>query len=432
MLGTLHDRFERWLFEPRGGSASRLARFGNAALRYSYALIRDLTRGDLTLRAMSLVYTTLLSIVPLLALSFSVLKGLGYHRELEPVLYEFLAPLGERSSEITTRIIEFVDNIQGGVLGSIGLAILIYTVVSMVQKIEESFNFVWRVEQPRSFGRRVSEYLSVMVLGPVMIVVAMGLLASLASNEIVQRIASVEPVGSLVLGAGRLVPYLIVTGVFTFLYVFVPNTRVRFRAALIAGLVAAFLWVAVGGIFASFVAVSGRTTAIYAGFAVVIVALLWLYANWLVLLIGALLAFYLQNPQLLRQGREELLLDSKLREQLALGLMGQIATHFVAPSGPLTLDAIATRLGIPQRALGPVARALERKGLLIVTDAEGLVPGRAMDTIRLREVVDAVRHDPASDAIRAALPGNAGLAARELESAIDNALGQRTLRDLID
>ena len=431
MIETLLGNLERWLFEPPesiyGQPLWKLTRI----LRYPYALIRDILRGDLTLRAMSLVYTTLLSIVPLLALSLSVLKGLGYTRDLEPVLYEFLAPLGERSGEIADQIVQFVDNIQGGVLGSIGLAFLLYTVITMVQKIESSINFVWRIEQPRSFGRRISEYLSVMVLGPVMIVVAMGLLASLASQEIVQRLSRVEPLGSMLLGAGRLVPYLIVTGVFTFLYVFVPNTRVKLRAAIVGGVIAGFLWVAVGGLFASFVAASGRTAAIYAGFAVVIVALLWVYANWLVMLIGAQLAFYVQNPQLLRHGRKDAALDARLREELALGLMSHVASNFVNPSGPITLGDIAARLAVPQRVLAPVARALESNALLLVTEAAGLVPGRSIDSILLRSVIDAVRRDSSSSAIRPRIGGRVGEVAHELDAAIYAAVGERTVRDLV-
>src|SRR5690606_8857192 len=152
-------------------------------LRYPYASLRDVGRGDLTRRAMSLVYTTLLSVVPLIALSFSVLKGLGYHRELEPMLYSFLEPLGERGYQLTAQIMEFVDNVRSGVLGSLGLLFLLYTVISMVQKVEESFNFVWRVDQPRSFGRRFSEYLSVMVVGPALIVAALGLIAALGNTH---------------------------------------------------------------------------------------------------------------------------------------------------------------------------------------------------------------------------------------------------------
>jgi membrane protein len=154
MIPRLLGNLERWLFEPPesiyGQPLWKLTRI----LRYPYGLIRDILRGDLTLRAMSLVYTTLLSIVPLLALSFSVLKGLGVHRDLEPVLYTFLEPLGQRGYDLTNQIMTFVDNVRGDVLGSLGLIFLLYTTVSMIQKVEESFNFVWRVAQPRSLMRR--------------------------------------------------------------------------------------------------------------------------------------------------------------------------------------------------------------------------------------------------------------------------------------
>ena len=166
MIPRLLGNLERWLFEPPesiyGQPLWKLTRI----LRYPYGLIRDILRGDLTLRAMSLVYTTLLSIVPLMAVSFSVLKGLGYHRELEPVLYTFLEPLGERGFELTSQIMTFVERVRGDVLGSLGLIFLLYTTVSMIQKVEESFNFVWRVAQPRSLMRRVSEYLNVMFIDP--------------------------------------------------------------------------------------------------------------------------------------------------------------------------------------------------------------------------------------------------------------------------
>ena len=133
MIDAILTRIECWLFEPPDTLMGKPLWLVGRILRYPYALIRDIGRGELTLRAMSLVYTTLLSIVPLNALSFSVLKGLGYHRDLEPVLYSFLEPVGDRATELTSQIMGFVENVRSGVLGSIGLIFLLYTVISMVQ-----------------------------------------------------------------------------------------------------------------------------------------------------------------------------------------------------------------------------------------------------------------------------------------------------------
>src|SRR3954447_8443617 len=195
MLAPLISRLEQWLFEPPESLAGKPLWWTAHILRYPYALLRDVFRGDLTLRAVSLVYTTLLSIVPLIALTFSVLKGFGFHRDLEPVLYKFLQPLGDRAYDLTAQIMGFVDNARGGLLGSLGLVFLIYSAISMVQKIEESFNFVWRVEQPRSFGRRFSEYLSVMIVGPALIVAALGLIAAFGSSSVMRWIGHYQPFG---------------------------------------------------------------------------------------------------------------------------------------------------------------------------------------------------------------------------------------------
>src|SRR5690606_5058930 len=147
-----------------------------------------------------------------------------------------------RAYEITNQVMSFVDNVRGGVLGSIGLVFLLYTLISTVQKVEESFNFVWRVEQPRSIGRRFSEYLSVMVVGPAVIVAALGLIGALASSTFMQTLSQYRPFDTMLLVLGKITPYVLVSGVFTFMYGFVPNTKVRLRAALIGGVSAGAAW----------------------------------------------------------------------------------------------------------------------------------------------------------------------------------------------
>lgn len=432
MIAALLTRIECWLFEPPDSLIGKPLWLLTRILRYPYALARDIARGDLTLRAMSLVYTTLLSIVPLIALSFSVLKGLGYHRDLEPVLYSFLEPLGDKAYEMTAQVMHFVDNVRSGVLGSIGLIFLLYTVISMVQKVEESFNFVWRVEQPRSLGRRFSEYLSVMIVGPTVIVGALGMLATVQSSAAIQTLSRYEPFDTLLIVAGKITPYLLVIGVFSFLYGFIPNTRVSFRAALTGGAVAGMAWTASGVILTSLFSAGGGTMVIYAGFAIVIIALIWLHISWLILLLGAQLAFYVQNPQYLRPGRSEIQLNASLRERLALSIMYLIVSDYRTAQHRWTINSLADHLQLPGAALGPIVTALERKGLLTVTDDDTWLPARDPAVIELIDVLDAVRKDevgPRLSRIRDVAP--AVEAARAAETALKESVKHKTVADLV-
>jgi membrane protein len=433
MIATLLGNLERWLFEPPesiyGQPLWKLTRI----LRYPYALLRDILRGDLTMRAMSLVYTTLLSVVPLIALSFSVLKGLGYHRDFEPVLYSFLEPLGDRGYELTKQVMDFVENVRGGVLGPLALIFLLYTTISMIQKVEESFNFVWRVAQPRSLARRFSEYLSVMIVGPAVIVAALGMIATLANTRAVLALSKYEPFGTALVGLGHLTPYVLVTGVFAFLYAFMPNTRVYARAALIGGLFAGVVWAASGIIFASFVVESTRNIIIYASFAIVIVALIWLHISWLILLLGAQLAFYVQNPQYLRPGRGEIHLNASLRERVALSIMCLIVSDYCNASHRWNTNRLAEHLDLPGAALSPIVTALERAKILLLADDETWVPARDPQAIELVEVLEAVRYDTAGPKlarIRDIAPAVA--AARAAEEAMASSLKGKTASDLVE
>jgi membrane protein len=371
---TLRQRFDAlvWsdMLETRFGVAGYVVAI---ILRYLYALIRDMFQGQLMLRSMSLVYTTLLSVVPLIAFSFSVLKGFGMHKELEPLLFTALEPLGPQGAEITQQVIDLVDNVKGGVLGGISLAFFIYTAVSMVQKVEESFNYVWYVAKRRNFARRLTEYMIVMLIGPVVIVVALGMIASLRSNTIIQLLLNSDVFGPVFVATSKLTPYLLVTGVFTFVYMYMPNTRVRFKSALVGGLAGGFAWATISVIFATFVVAATRTQLIYSGFAVAITTLIWLYLNWLVLLIGAQLAFYFQNPAFLRIGRREPRLSNAMRERLALNIMLLVGRAFrEGETSTETVHTLARTLRIPSITLTPIIAGLETDGLLMSTEDEDL------------------------------------------------------------
>jgi len=434
MIPTLRTRFDEliWsdLLEERFGLPGRVV---SVVLRYMYALIRDTVQGQLMLRSMSLVYTTLLSIVPLIAFSFSVLKGFGVHNELEPLLFKLLEPLGDQGAQITQQVIDLVDNVKGGVLGGVSLAFFIYTAVSMVQKVEESFNYVWYVAKRRSFARRFTEYMVVMLIGPVVIVVALGLIASLRSNTIIQFFVTSELFGPVFLATSKLTPYLLVTGVFTFVYMYMPNTRVRFRSALVGGVAGGTFWATVSVIFATFVVAATRTQLIYSGFAVAITTLIWLYLNWLILLIGSQLAFYHQNPAFLRIGRREPRLSNAMRERLALNIMLLVGRAFRKGDATISVHELARVLRIPSITLTPIITGLENDGLLTSTEAEDLLPGREMSRILLNDVLAVVRERGETGSYRDPKWANevAGLG-EQVDSAVSSTIGDQTLAELLD
>ncbi len=402
-------------------------------LRFVYAVLRDSIAGNLPLRAMGLVYITILSIVPLMAISFSILKGFGVHRQLEPLLYTFLEPLGDKGVELTNQLIGFVDNVKGDVLAGVGLFLLFVTTISMAQKVEDSFNFVWRVEQSRNLAQRLSEYLSVILVGPVIMVTALTMIATVKSTALVQQISHYEPIGTSLLVLGKLTPYALVIMGFSFVYWFLPNTRVRLSAALVGGLTGGILWTISGVLFASFVANSARTLTIYSTFAIVIIALIWLYLCWLILLVGAQVAFYFQHPEHLRLGFRPLHLGTRQREQIALSIMTLVARAFRDGADRPRLNDIAGQLELPPLALLPGLQRLEAAGLLTHDENDHLIPGRDPQTIRLLDVIAAIREPQSTDVFpEGRWPAPVERISAQLDASLEHIFGNRSLYDLLE
>jgi len=433
MITMLQRRIDALLWGDELQNFGLAGRLLTPVLRYVYALGRDMFSGQLTLRAMSLVYTTLLSVVPLIAFSFSVAKGLGIHNRLEPQLFKFLAPLGDRGAEITRQVIDLVDNVRGGVLGGVSLAFFIYTAISMVQKVDTSFNYVWYVAKPRQFATKLAEYLIVLLIGPVVIVMALGMIASLRSTAVVEYFLSSDWFGPLFVASSKLTPYLLVACVFTFLYMFIPNTRVRLRSALVGGIAGGFIWASISAIFATFVVYSTSRQLIYSGFAVAITTLIWLYLNWLVLLIGAQLAYYHQNPAYLRIGRREPRLSNAMREKLALNIMLLVGAAFRHSDRHVDIHDLGDALRVPSITLEPIVASLEDGGLLTTADQERLLPGREVTRIFLDDILAVVRVQGETGSYQdPKWAREIDALGRKLEGAITEMTAHRTLADLID
>ena len=393
MIAQLQEIFTELLWKTDLRKVNNFHAFVIRALRILYGTGRDLSEGLPSLRAMGLVYTTLLSIVPLLAVSFSVLKGFGAHNQLEPALISILEPLGEKGLQISQQIISFVDNMKVGVLGSVGLLFLILTVLSLVKKIESAFNHTWRINVTRNLFQRFSNYLSVILIGPLFLFTAAGLTASFHSTAIINKFLSIEPFGTILLLIGELVPYVLTIITFTLVYVLIPNTKVKFRSALYGAVFATILWKAAGSLFTSFIVDSTNYTAIYSGFAILVIFMIWIHINWLIVLTGASISYYHQNPDCIPDKSQVIRLSCRLREKLALTIMQLIATNFHTNASAWTIKELANKTNISELPITLIASALQAKNLVTTTgkNNQQYILNQASESISVEMILDAAR-----------------------------------------
>src|SRR6266480_5202190 len=382
-------------------------------------------RGDvLNLQAMGLTYSTLLSLVPFLAVMFSVLKAFGVQNGLEPFLAQLLQPLGNEASQVTTSIMKFVENIQVGILGAAGVAMLFYTVVA---KIEDALNQIWRLPHSRTWGQRITAYLSVILVGPVMVFTALTLTASAQSYWLVERLFAIGLVSYLFTLTTAVMPFVLLCATFTFLYKFMPYTKVRLSSALIGGAAAGILWQLVGTAFAAFVANSARYAAVYSSFAIMIVFLIWLYTGWLIFLIGAEITYCHQHPsafiyEALTGGR-----GYRFQEWLALSTLVEIARRHFSDEPPWEQTELAARFGVS--SLGNLIDEFVRAGILLRSvEPEGVALAKPPESVLVKDILDIVGDSVPQDMKS---PGPVADVLLRRDQAVQKALEGITLKSLI-
>jgi membrane protein len=390
---SLAERFTQLIWCDDYNKLPTTKRFLIRALQILYAVIRDLRNGQLSLRAMSLVYTTVISLVPLLAVSFSVLKGFGLLESAKPQIVEAFEPLGDKKEEITEKIFSFVDNIQIGVLGAVGFALMIWSVISMMQKIESSFNFTWQVAKGRTLSQRFSDYLTVLMLAPLFIMVSIGITTSFQSNMAMEFLNELPLMGELLYIIGLTIPYFIMGAGFAFIYIYMPNTKVKPLSAFVGGITTAVIWKIMGIVFTAFVANSSSNTAIYSAFASIIIFMVWMYLGWLVLLIGTSISFYHQHPQNIKVRPQDLRLSNRVKEKLALTIMQLIGKHFANSKDPWTAVSLSIELDAPLQAIERELDILEEYNLVVKLDGSRVYyhPSRPLEKISLLEIIEAAR-----------------------------------------
>jgi membrane protein len=397
------------------------------AVRSVYAIASSFISHQGPLRAAALTYTTVLSLVPFLAIAFSVLKGLGAQNSLEPLLQQVAGD----SEETISRLIDYVNNTNVKSMGAIGLVMLIVTVVSLMGSIEEAFNSIWGVRETRSIQRRFSDYLSVVIVGPILLLAATSMTSTLQSQWLLQWLINNTYLGDAILLMFRFLPYVTIWIAMVFLYLFIPNTKVRFTSALTGGIVAGTAWeLAQWGYFHFQVGVANYN-AIYGTLAAVPVFLVWIYTSWLIVLFGLEIVVAHQHRGHVFSADGTRPLSVAAREEVALAVLVQAALQF-RNGAALTSRLLSDELAVPLALLEPVIADLQEFGYLAATvgNEPTWLPGRDPGGLPVSELFASLRGDvvpPDAGAVMQA----AGAAVQQGWQASRDGLRGVTIADLL-
>ncbi len=351
-------------------------------------------------KASALTFYTLLSIVPVIAMIFAIAKGFGLEALLQRQLMENL----QGQEEVIAWIISFshalIENTKGGVIAGIGIVLLFWAVIKLLGNIEDSFNQIWGIGKPRSLSRKFSDYLSAILICPVLFVMAGSMTVAITAqiNLIVEKLALLKTFAPLIAFALKLLPYCVIWILFSFLYIFMPNTKVKLRCGILGGITAGTIYQVVQWIYIKFqIGISGYN-AVYGGFAALPLFLAWLHTSWTVVFLGAVVSFVFQNLHSYEFDPACLEASHACKRLLSLRIVQMIVRNFQNGGKPLTADAIAEKLELPMRLLQLMLRDLAACGILNETmiDDDAAVayqPGRSLEALTIGFVMDALdRH----------------------------------------
>ena len=376
---------------------SRSKSFFLKQLRIILLAVRGFDEDRCQLRASALTFYSLLSIVPVIAILFGIAKGFGFQEVLEKELLQNFSA----HEAVLVQVMEFAKSLlettQGGLLAGIGLLVLFWTVIKVLGSIERSFNNVWGVKSPRPWSRKFTDYISVLLIAPILFILASSIMVFITSQVtfITEKFALLGFFSSVIFFLLKLLPYCIVWNLFTFIYIFMPNTKVRFTSGLVAGIVAGSIYQLVQWGYIAFQVGVAKYNAIYGSFAALPLFLVWLQLSWLVVLFGAEISFSHQNVDTYEFEPDCLHVSVSFKKLLSLRIVHLLVKNFSAGKSPLAAAAIAHTLEVPIRLVRQMLFELVESGILseVATreyEETAYQPGRDSDSLTIQYVIDAL------------------------------------------
>jgi len=366
-------------------------------LRIFLLSIRGFDEDKCQLRASALTFYSLISIVPVAAMAFGIAKGFGFEKLLEKQLLEQLS--GQEA--VVLKVIDFANsllaNTKGGLMAGVGIIILFWAVIKVLGNIEDSFNDIWGIKESRTLGRKFGDYLSVMLLCPVLVILSSSVTVFITTQVtlITEKVDLLGVVSPLIFFVLKLLPYCLIWVLFTFIYIFMPNTKVRFSSGLLAGIMAGTIYQVVQWGYIAFQVAAARYNAIYGSFAALPLFLIWLQLSWLIVLFGAEVAFADQNVDTYEFEPDSLHISDHFKRLLSLQVCQLLVVNFAKGEKPSTATEISHRMDIPVRLVHQILYELTESGIVSdVTTAEykelAYQPARDINSLTVKFVIEAL------------------------------------------
>lgn len=412
----------------------RMRRGGYSLLRVVSIVVRGFRQDNCGLHASALTFITLMSMVPMLALMFSVAKGLGAQKKLMSILDNVSADLPEALIQAKDTVLMWVDQANFMTMGVIGLLLMFWTVIKVMGKIENSFNIIWGVRSSRAFSLKFAYYISLLLFVPVVILTVSALNASLASPELVAAVKlRTGPLFIFYRQLLRLTGLVGIVGAFTMLYAFLPNTRVRWSAALVGGICGGLIWLGWQWSCIHVQVWITKYNRIYGAFASLPVSLLWLYVNWMIVLFGAEIAFAYQNYETYSDESDSAHSSFATRKLLAFIIVFEVCQRFKQGLAPWLPTELQQRCRIPIRLIRDVLHNLKGGHVLVETEEGAYVPAHDIASLTLKDVETAMvgDNDPHLQDLAEKLGGPLGSALNQYEDAHLAALAGKSFTELI-
>ena len=362
-------------------------------LRIIILAFKGFSEDRIAMRASALTYYTLLSVVPIAAMAFGVAKGFGFQNKMEDFIIQNFKGQEEVMNWIIDMSFNVLNDVQGGLLAGIGMVILIWSVMQVLTNIEGSFNAIWQIKQPRAFFRKLSDYLSIMLIGPFLIILSSTLMVyvttrvqeTTGSMEVFQAITPFLEV------LFRFIPFTLIWLLLTLIYIIMPNTKVNFKYALIAGIIAGTLFQITQWAYIHFQIGVSKYSALYGTFAALPLFLVWLQISWLIVLLGAEISFAYQNVSKFEFESESTRISPYNRRILALLITSHVVKNFEEEQNPLIAEELAEDLGIPLRLVRDILYDLSTARIITetITDSpreKGYQPATDINKISLQFV----------------------------------------------